>query len=116
LTGNGLTGRLNQSQSGIYIDTELGSATNAVVPANAGFQGTLQHVLSWAPAYAGATKDFAPSGCANEPTAVGLSRLWGSAECSFHLGIGLDIPNLAIHWKGGKLPPDYQHRFAQHGI
>ena len=27
---------LNQSQSGIYIDTGLGSAANIVIPANAG--------------------------------------------------------------------------------
>ena len=40
---------LNQSQSGIYIDTGLGSATNTVipVPAGTGIQGTLQNVLSW---------------------------------------------------------------------
>ncbi len=56
---------LNQSQSGIYIDTGLGSADNTVVPANAGIQGTVQKVLSWTPAYAGVTKDFAPSGCVN---------------------------------------------------
>ena len=41
---------LNQSQSGIYIDTGLGSAANTVIPANAGIQGTLQNVLSWTPA------------------------------------------------------------------
>ncbi len=56
---------LNQSQSGIYIETGLGSAANTVFPAKAGIQGTVQHVLSWAPAYAGETKSFAPSGCAN---------------------------------------------------
>ena len=32
---------LNQSQSGIYIDTGLGSTANTVIPANAGIQGTL---------------------------------------------------------------------------
>ncbi len=53
---------LNQSQGGIYIDTELASAANTVIPANAGTQGTLQNVLSWTPAYAGVTKDFTPSG------------------------------------------------------
>ena len=56
---------LNQSQSGIYIDTGLDSAANTVIPANAGIQGTWQNVLSWTPAYAGATRDFALSGCAN---------------------------------------------------
>ena len=56
---------LNQSQSGIYIDTGLGGATNTVFPANAGIQGTVQNVLSWTTAYSGVTKDFAPSGCAN---------------------------------------------------
>ena len=60
-----LTGILNQSQSGIYIDTGLDSAANTVIPANAGIQGTWQNVLSWTPAYAGATRDFALSGCAN---------------------------------------------------
>ena len=56
---------LNQSQSGICIDTGLGSAASTGIPANAGTQGTVQNVLSWTPAYAGATKDFAHSGCAN---------------------------------------------------
>ena len=56
---------LKQSQSGIYIDTGLDSAANTVIPANAGIQGTWQNVLSWTPAYAGATRDFALSGCAN---------------------------------------------------
>ena len=56
---------LNQSQSGIYIDTGLGGATNTVFPANAGIQGTVQNVLPWTTAYSGVTKDFAPSGCAN---------------------------------------------------
>ena len=51
---------LNQSQSGIYIDTEFGSAANTVIQANAGIQGTVQNVLSWTLAYAGVTKDFAP--------------------------------------------------------
>ena len=37
---------LNQSQSGIYIDTGLGSAANTVIPANAGIQGTVENVLS----------------------------------------------------------------------
>ena len=55
--------RLNKSQSGIYIDTGLGSAANTVIPANAGIQGTVENVLSWTPAYAGVTKVFAPSGC-----------------------------------------------------
>ena len=41
---------LNQSQSGIYIDTGLGSAANTVIPANAGIQGIVQNVLSWTPA------------------------------------------------------------------
>ncbi len=57
--------QLNQSQSGIYNNTEWGSAANTVIPANAGIQGTAQNVLSWTPAYAGVTKDFARSGCAN---------------------------------------------------
>jgi len=64
---------LNQSQSGIDHwhrigtlmetpdwDIGLGSTANTVVPAKAGIQGTGQNVLSWTPAYAGATKDFAP--------------------------------------------------------
>ena len=59
---------LNQSQSGIYIDIGSGhrigtpdwDTANTVVPAKAGIQGTVQSVLSWTPAYAGATKDFAP--------------------------------------------------------
>jgi hypothetical protein len=55
---------LNQSQSGIYIDIGLGSATSNVVPAKAGIQETLQAVMFWTPACAGVTKDFAPSGCA----------------------------------------------------
>ena len=42
--------RLNQSQSGIYIDTGSGSAANTVIPANAGTQGTVELVLSWTPA------------------------------------------------------------------
>ena len=45
--------------------TGLGSAAKTVIPANAGIQGTVQNMLSWTPAYAGVTKDFAPSGCAN---------------------------------------------------
>ena len=56
---------LSQIQVGIYIDTGLANAANIVIPANAGIQGTVQNVLSWAPAYAGVTKDFAPSDCAN---------------------------------------------------
>ncbi len=52
---------LNQSQGGIYIDTGLAIAANAVIPANAGIQGTVQNVLSWTPAYAGVTNDFTPS-------------------------------------------------------
>ena len=56
---------LNQSQSGICIDTGLGSAANNVIPVNAGIQRTVLNVLSWTPAYAGVTKGFAPSGCAN---------------------------------------------------
>ncbi len=59
----GVPGVLNQSQSGIYIDTGLASAANTVISANAGIQKTVQNVLSWTPAYAGVTKDFAPSGC-----------------------------------------------------
>ncbi len=55
----------SQSQSGIYIYTGWGSAANTVIPANAGIQETVQTVLSWTPAYAGVTKDFAPSGCVN---------------------------------------------------
>ena len=51
---------LNQSQSGIYIDTGLGSTANTVIPAFAGIQGTLQNLLSWTPACAGVTKDFVP--------------------------------------------------------
>ena len=47
---------LNQSKSGIYIDTGLGSATNTVIPENAGIQETVQNVLSWTLAYAGVTK------------------------------------------------------------
>ncbi len=53
-------GLLNQSQSGIYIDTGLGSTANTVIPANAGIQGTLQNLLSWTPACAGVTKVFVP--------------------------------------------------------
>jgi len=56
---------LDQSQGGIYINTGLGSAANTVIPANAGIQGTVQNVLSWTPAYAGATKNFAHSGYTN---------------------------------------------------
>ena len=56
---------LDQSQGGIYINTGLGSAANTVIPANAGIQETVQNVLSWTPAYAVVTKDFAPSSCAN---------------------------------------------------
>jgi len=56
---------LNQSQIRIYIDTGLGSAANTVMPANAGIQKTVQDVLSWTPAYAGVTRDFAPSDCPN---------------------------------------------------
>jgi len=47
------------------IDCRLGSATNTVIPANAGIQGAVQNVLSWTPADAGVTKNFAPSGHAN---------------------------------------------------
>ena len=50
---------LNQTHSGIYIDTGLGSAANTVIPANAGIQATVQNVLSWTPAYAGVTEDVA---------------------------------------------------------
>ena len=49
-TGFSLLLHLNQSQSGIYIDTGLGSAANTVIPANAGIQGTVQNVLFWTPA------------------------------------------------------------------
>ena len=41
---------LNQSQSGIYIDTGFGGTVNTVLPANAGIQGTAPNVLSWTPA------------------------------------------------------------------
>ena len=41
---------LNQSQSGIYMYTGLGSAAKTVIPANAGIQGTVQNMLSWTPA------------------------------------------------------------------
>jgi len=51
----------NQSRCGAYIDKELASAANTVIPAKAGIQGTAQHVLSWTPPYAGVTKDFTPS-------------------------------------------------------
>ena len=44
---------LNQSPSGIYIDTGLCSAANTVIPANAGIQGAVQDVLSWTPAQEG---------------------------------------------------------------
>ena len=71
---------LNQTQSEIYIDTGLGSATNTVIPANAGFQGTVGNVLSWTPAYAGVTKDFAPSGYPNLHLANCQRRLWGLAK------------------------------------
>ena len=60
-----VAGHLDQSQSGIYIDTGLGSTANTVIPANTGIQGTLQNLLSWTPACAGVTKDFVPSGCTN---------------------------------------------------
>jgi len=43
----------------------LGNAANTVILAKAGIQGTVQNVLSWTPAYAGVTKDFALSGRAN---------------------------------------------------
>ena len=33
--------RLNQSQSGNYVDAALGSAAKTVIPANAGIQGRL---------------------------------------------------------------------------
>ena len=56
---------LNQSKNGIYIDTGLGRAVNAVVPADAGIQRTLPIEPSRAPANAGVTKAFAPSGWAN---------------------------------------------------
>ena len=46
----------NQNQSGIYIDTGLGSAANTVIPAFAGIQGALQDVPSWTTACAGVTK------------------------------------------------------------
>ncbi len=59
---NGIERHLNQSQGGICIETGLASAANTVIPANAGIQGTAQNVLSWIPAYAGVTKDLAPSG------------------------------------------------------
>ena len=62
--GAGVT-KLNPSRRGIYIDTGWGSAANTVIPANSGIQGTVQKVLSGTPVYAGATKNFAPSGCAN---------------------------------------------------
>jgi len=65
MTGGEAVRRLNQSQSGINIDPGLGSAANSVIPAIAGIQGTVQNVLSWTPAYAGATKNFASSGWAN---------------------------------------------------
>ena len=52
-------------QSGIYIDTGLGSTSNTVFPANAEIQGPVQNVLSWTPAYAGVTKGLALSGTAN---------------------------------------------------
>ena len=57
--------RLNQSQSGIYIDTGLGSPANTVFPANAGIQGTVRNVLSRTPAYASVTKGLAPTGFTN---------------------------------------------------
>ena len=63
--GINTAGILNQSQSGIYIDTGLGSTANTVFPANAGIQGKVQNILSWTPAYAGVTKGLAPSGFAN---------------------------------------------------
>ena len=56
---------LDQSQSGIYIETGLGNAANTVIPANAEIQGAVQNVFSWTPAYAGATINFAHSGYAN---------------------------------------------------
>ena len=80
---------LNQSQSGIYVDTGLGSAANTVIPANAGIQGPAQNVLSWTPAYAGVTKVFALSGCTIYHSADCRSRLWSLAQCSFPLGISL---------------------------
>ncbi len=69
---------LNQSQSGIYIDTGLGSAANTIIPANAGIQGILQNVPSWTPACAGATKEFVPTGSAINalPIAEADSGVW----------------------------------------
>ena len=37
---------LNQSQSGICIDTGLGSTANTVIPENAGIQGTAENAFS----------------------------------------------------------------------
>ncbi len=53
---------LAHTQGGIYIDARLASTANTVIPANAGIQETVPNVLSWTPAYAGATKDFTHSG------------------------------------------------------
>ena len=53
---------LNQTQGGIYIGARLASTANTVIPANAGIQETVPNVLSWTPAYAGATKDYTHSG------------------------------------------------------
>ena len=69
----------------------MGSAANTVVPAEAGTQGTVQNVLSWTPACAGVTKDFAPCGREYQHSADCRSRLWDLAECSFHLGISLVV-------------------------
>ena len=44
---------LNQSQSGIYIDTGLGSAANTVIPANAGIQGIVLNELQGIDSYVG---------------------------------------------------------------
>ncbi len=41
---------------------------------NAGIQETVENVISWTPAYAGATKGFAPSGCGNRRIAYCRSR------------------------------------------
>ena len=64
-TGESRKTLLNQSQSGSYIDTGLGSVASTVIPANAEIQRTVQNVLSVTPAHAGVTEGFAPSGCVN---------------------------------------------------
>ena len=53
---------LAHTQGGIYIDARLASTANTVILANAAIQETVTNVLSWTPAYAGATKDFTHSG------------------------------------------------------